>query len=52
MTAAVTPPGYCGYCTVPRQGSQFGLKLANQTLLIPLGGALPDKEGHARFLGN
>ena len=22
MTAAVTPPGYCGYCTVPRQGSQ------------------------------
>jgi hypothetical protein len=22
MTAAVTPPGCCGYSTVPRQGSQ------------------------------
>jgi hypothetical protein len=25
MTAAVTPPGYCGYCTVPRQGSHSGV---------------------------
>jgi hypothetical protein len=32
--------------------SPFGLKLANQALLIPLGGALPDKDDHARFLGN
>jgi hypothetical protein len=30
----------------------IGLKLANQTLLIPLGGALPDKDDHAGFLGN
>jgi hypothetical protein len=21
MTAAITPPGHCGHCTVPRQGS-------------------------------
>jgi hypothetical protein len=38
MTAAVTPPGYCGYCTVPRQGSQIGLANTNR----PWGPALQD----------
>jgi hypothetical protein len=27
MTAAVTPPGYCGHCTAPRQGSHQMLGL-------------------------
>jgi hypothetical protein len=34
-------------------GREIGLKLTNQTLLFPPGGALPDKSGYSmRFLGS
>ena len=34
MTAAIKPPGYCGYCTVPRRGSQHSLGEIREAMAV------------------